>query len=87
VGDRTDVILDGGVRRGTDVVKALCLGAKACMIGRPWVYGLGVAGTRGVDEVLNVLEAEITTTLALLGVEDVAALGPNRLSRVQVRDV
>jgi isopentenyl diphosphate isomerase/L-lactate dehydrogenase-like FMN-dependent dehydrogenase len=79
VGDRMDVILDGGIRRGSDVVKALCLGAKACMIARPWVYGLATAGTRGVDEVLNVLEAEIATTLALLGVDDVAALGPDQL--------
>jgi L-lactate dehydrogenase (cytochrome) len=80
IGDRVDVVLDGGIRRGSDVVKALCLGAKACMIGRPWVYGLAAAGRAGVDEVLNVLESEIITTMALLGVTDVTSLGPANLS-------
>jgi isopentenyl diphosphate isomerase/L-lactate dehydrogenase-like FMN-dependent dehydrogenase len=80
VGDRVDVVLDGGIRRGSDVVKALCLGAKACTIGRPWVYGLAAAGRAGVDEVLAVLESEIATTMALLGVRDVKALGPANLA-------
>ncbi len=80
VGDRVDVVLDGGIRRGSDVVKALCLGAKACTIGRPWVYGLATAGRAGVEEVLSVLESEIATTMALLGVRDVKALGPANLA-------
>jgi L-lactate dehydrogenase (cytochrome) len=67
VGDRAEVILDGGVRRGTDVVKALALGAKACMIGRPMLYGLGAAGERGVERAVEILEKEIDRTLALLG--------------------
>ena len=80
VGDRVDVVLDGGIRRGSDVVKALCLGAKACTIGRPWVYGLAAAGRVGVDEVLTVLESEIATTMALLGVRDVKSLSTANLS-------
>jgi L-lactate dehydrogenase (cytochrome) len=67
VGDRAEVILDGGVRRGTDVVKALALGAKACMIGRPMLYGLGAAGEKGVERAVEILEKEIDRTLALLG--------------------
>jgi L-lactate dehydrogenase (cytochrome) len=80
IGDRVDVVLDGGIRRGSDVVKALCLGAKACTIGRPWVYGLAAAGRTGVDEVLTVLESEIATTMALLGVRDIKSLSTTNLS-------
>jgi L-lactate dehydrogenase (cytochrome) len=67
VGDRAEVILDGGVRRGTDVVKALALGARACMIGRPMLYGLGAAGQAGVERSIEILQNEIDRTLALLG--------------------
>lgn len=67
VGDRAEVILDGGVRRGTDVVKALSLGAKACMIGRPMLYGLGAAGQAGVERSIEILQKEIDRSLALLG--------------------
>ncbi|MBN9620470.1 MAG: alpha-hydroxy-acid oxidizing protein, partial [Actinobacteria bacterium] len=73
-GDRVDVILDGGVRRGSDIVKALCLGARVCTVGRAWVFGLGADGVRGVDAVLTVLEEEIANTLALIGVRDVRDL-------------
>jgi L-lactate dehydrogenase (cytochrome) len=67
VGNRAEVILDGGVRRGTDVVKALALGARACMIGRPMLYGLGASGEAGVDRSIEILQNEIDRTLALLG--------------------
>jgi L-lactate dehydrogenase (cytochrome) len=80
VDDRVDLILDGGVRRGSDIVKALCLGARACMVGRPWVYGLAVAGLPGVSGVLEILEEEIATTMALLGVRDVTQLGESQLA-------
>ena len=79
VGDRAEVILDGGVRRGTDVVKALALGADAVMIGRPYVYGLAVAGQRGVEHVLDILREEIEVALTLLGVRSVADLGPSHV--------
>jgi L-lactate dehydrogenase (cytochrome) len=67
VAGRCEVILDGGVRRGTDVLKALALGAKACMIGRPFLYGLAAAGGAGVARALELLRGEIDVNLALLG--------------------
>jgi len=67
VGGRAEVLLDGGVRRGTDVVKALSLGARACMIGRPYLYGLGAAGQAGVERAIGILRAEIDRAQALLG--------------------
>lgn len=67
VGDRLEVICDGGVRRGSDVVKAVALGARACMLGRPYLYGLGAAGERGVEWVLDFMEQGVRRTLALAG--------------------
>src|SRR6201999_3271614 len=67
VGDRAEVFLEGGVRRGTDVVKALALGARACFMGRPYLYGLAAGGQDGVSRVLTVLREEIDVALALLG--------------------
>lgn len=74
VGDRIEVILDGGVRRGTHVLKALALGAKACTIGRPYLYGLAAAGEAGVGRALEILSSEIKRGLALLGCADVQTL-------------
>ena len=67
VGDRTEVLLDGGVRRGADVVKAVALGARAVMMGRPYVYGLGAGGGTGALRVLQILRQEIDHVLALIG--------------------
>jgi L-lactate dehydrogenase (cytochrome) len=64
---RAEVILDGGIRRGTDVLKAMALGADACMIGRPYLYGLSVAGQQGVEHVLDIFRTEIERNLALIG--------------------
>jgi L-lactate dehydrogenase (cytochrome) len=74
VGNRAEVILDGGVRRGTDVVKALALGARACMIGRAYLYGLGAGGEQGVDRSLELLRNEIRRTMVLLGCPSLAEL-------------
>jgi L-lactate dehydrogenase (cytochrome) len=74
VNGRCEVLLDGGVRRGSDVVKALCLGAKAVLIGRAYAYGLGAAGGPGVARVIDILRADVTRTLKLLGCGSVAAL-------------
>jgi L-lactate dehydrogenase (cytochrome) len=68
VGHRVEILLDGGVRRGGDVVKVLALGARAVMIGRPYLYGLATGGQAGVEQVLAMLSAEIDRTLALVGV-------------------
>ena len=67
VGERAEVILDGGVRRGSDVIKALCLGASSCMIGRAWLYGLAAGGEAGVARSLDILIKEIDLAMALLG--------------------
>ena len=76
VGDRLDVIVDGGIRRGTDVLKALALGARAGMVGRPVIWGLAVDGASGVRAVLELLLAEFDVALALAGVPRASALSP-----------
>ena len=76
VGDDIEVTLDGGVRRGADVVTALCLGADAVFIGRPALYGATVAGAAGVKKVLDILATELATVLAQIGCSDVKDLGP-----------
>jgi L-lactate dehydrogenase (cytochrome) len=77
VGDRAEVLLDGGVRHGSDVAKALALGARAVLIGRPWLFGLAIAGQDGVALVLEILRQELDRTLALSGRASVDALGPD----------
>ena len=74
VGDQLEVVLDGGIRRGTDVLKALALGADAVLVGRPCLYGMAVAGERGVEHVLTILREEIARGLTLLGVRDIQDL-------------
>jgi L-lactate dehydrogenase (cytochrome) len=73
-GDRLEIIFDGGIRRGGDVVKALALGARACIIGRAFLYGLGAGGEAGVNRALEILLAEMDRTLALLGRPTIADL-------------
>ncbi len=67
VGDRLDVLVDGGIRRGTDVIKALALGARAVLVGRPLIWGLTVGGAEGAQRVLEILLAELDRALALVG--------------------
>jgi L-lactate dehydrogenase (cytochrome) len=67
VGGRTEIICDGGVRRGSDIVKAVAAGATACMAGRAYLYALGAAGERGVDRVLEWFHADVTRTMHLIG--------------------
>ncbi len=74
VGDRTEVLLDGGIRRGSDVVKALCLGARAVLIGRAYAYGLGAGGYAGVARAIEILRADQIRTMKLLGCASVADL-------------
>jgi isopentenyl diphosphate isomerase/L-lactate dehydrogenase-like FMN-dependent dehydrogenase len=80
VGTQVEVLMDGGVRRGSDVAKALALGARAVLIGRPWAYGLAAAGERGVVRVLDVLRGELDRTMRLLGVDDVRELGARHVA-------
>jgi isopentenyl diphosphate isomerase/L-lactate dehydrogenase-like FMN-dependent dehydrogenase len=74
VGDQIEVLLDGGIRRGSDIVKALCLGARAVMAGRAYAYGLGAAGGAGVARTIEILRADVIRTLKLLGCQSVAEL-------------
>jgi L-lactate dehydrogenase (cytochrome) len=74
VGGRTEIICDGGIRRGSDIVKAIAAGATAAMAGRAYLYGLAAAGEAGVDRVLDWFRADIIRTLTLLGAPDFASL-------------
>lgn len=76
VGGDVDVVLDGGIRRGSDVVKAVALGAKAVMIGRAYLWGLAANGQAGVENVLDILRGGIDSALLGIGHADVADLGP-----------
>lgn len=79
VGDRIEVLMDSGVRSGQDIAKALALGARVAMIGRPWVWALAARGERGVVEILDILTRELKVTLALLGEPRADRLGPDAL--------
>ena len=79
VGDRTEVWLDGGIRSGQDILKALAMGARGTMIGRSYVYGLGAMGQAGVTTALQVMQKELDITMALCGERDVKALGRHNL--------
>jgi isopentenyl diphosphate isomerase/L-lactate dehydrogenase-like FMN-dependent dehydrogenase len=81
VGDRAEVFVDGGVRRGSDVVKAVGLGARAVLIGRPYLYGLAVAGESGVTAVLELFRNEIDNNMALLGCASVADIDATVIRR------
>jgi L-lactate dehydrogenase (cytochrome) len=77
VGDRMEILLDGGVRRGSDVLRALALGAKAVLIGRPYVWGLALGGQDGASHMLELLRAELTSTMRLMGCPSVRELDPS----------
>ncbi len=79
VEDRVEVLMDGGVRRGTDVLKALCLGARAVSVGRPVLWGLAVGGRHGVAAVLRHLQEEIQVSMQILGARRLADVTPDRL--------
>lgn len=80
VGGRCEVLVDGGVRRGSDVIKAVCLGASAVLVGRAHLYGLGAGGERGVAHVVDLLRSGIERNMALLGVTSVDDLGPDHVA-------
>lgn len=83
VGDRTKIVFDSGIRGGADIFKALSLGADAVAIGRPHMYGLALAGRRGVQEVLENFVAELDLTLGLSGFNSPAELSPEALQRIR----
>jgi isopentenyl diphosphate isomerase/L-lactate dehydrogenase-like FMN-dependent dehydrogenase len=75
VAGRVEVLIDGGIRRGTDVVKALAYGAKAVAVGRPVLWGLAADGQRGVERVLDILRAEVDLAMGLCGCATVGEIG------------
>jgi len=79
VSGRIPVLLDGGIRRGSDVIKAIALGATACLIGRPQLWGLAVAGEAGVTHVLDIFRRELDRAMGLCGVTRIADIGPDLL--------
>jgi L-lactate dehydrogenase (cytochrome) len=82
VGDRVEVILDGGIRRGSHVLKALALGARACSAGRPYLYGLGAGGEAGAGQALKILKTEIERDMALLGCAKIGDIDESLVRRV-----
>ena len=74
------VLIDGGFRRGTDVLKAIALGAKLVFMGRPQLYGAAVAGSEGIAKVVDILRTEIDRDLALLGCKDLTEVTPDLIS-------
>jgi L-lactate dehydrogenase (cytochrome) len=79
VGDKIDVICDGGIRRGTHVLKALSVGAKACSGGRMYLYALAAAGQAGVERALGIMRTEIERDMKLMGCKSVQDLGRHNL--------
>lgn len=79
VGDRLEILCDGGVRRGSDIAKAVALGAKACMMGRAYLYGLAAGGEAGVDQVLGWFDESLRRTLALIGCADLRECDASRV--------
>jgi isopentenyl diphosphate isomerase/L-lactate dehydrogenase-like FMN-dependent dehydrogenase len=83
VNGRCEILMDGGVRRGSDIVKALCLGARAVLIGRAYAYGLAAAGQAGVARAIEILRADVDRTLRLLGCASVTELGGTYLEKAK----
>ena len=81
VGGRAEVLVDGGLRSGVDVFRALALGARGVMIGRPWAWALAGGGEQGVASLLEAWRRELQVTMALAGVTRVADIGPHHLDR------
>jgi len=80
VNGRAEVLMDGGVRRGSDIVKAICLGARAVLLGRAYAFGLAAAGRPGVTRALEILRDDVERTLRLLGCPSVSALNSSYLN-------
>ena len=81
VGGDVEVYMDGGVRSGLDVLKALALGAKACFVGRPWAWALGAGGQKAVEKMLDTVRAELAVAMILTGCTDVKTAGKVLLDR------
>jgi len=86
VNGRIEVLMDGGIRRGADIVKAICLGARAVLCGRAYAYGLAAAGQAGVARALEILREDLNRTLRLLGCPAISALDHSYIDRSAMRN-
>jgi len=86
VGAQTDVFVDGGVRSGVDVFRALALGARGVLIGRPWVWALAAAGEQGVRDLLTRWQRELLLAMTLAGVTTVADIGAHHLDHPHINE-
>jgi L-lactate dehydrogenase (cytochrome) len=80
IGGQKEILFDSGVRTGQDMFRALALGANACMIGRPFLYGLGAGGEAGVAKAIDILKRELDTTMVLTGIDDVKKIDRNAIA-------
>ncbi|AXK81327.1 alpha-hydroxy-acid oxidizing protein [Pseudolabrys taiwanensis] len=87
VGSKTEVMFDGGIRTGADIMRALALGARSCLIGRAYVYGLGAGGQAGVAKAIEILRKEFDVTMALCGVSRIEDIGPQVIAPREARDI
>lgn len=83
VGDTLEIFIDGGIRRGSDIIKALALGAKGVMIGRPYLYGLAADGEKGVSRALNILKNEMERVMRLIGCNSIKDLNPGYVKKIK----
>jgi L-lactate dehydrogenase (cytochrome) len=79
IGAEVEVMFDGGIRSGQDVLRALALGARSCLIGRPYIFGLGAGGEAGVSKAIDIIRAELEVSMALTGVTRIAEIGRHNL--------
>jgi L-lactate dehydrogenase (cytochrome) len=82
VKDQLEILIDGGITRGSDIIKAIALGADACMIGRAYLYGLAAGGEKGVDRALSILKDEMERVMALIGCNDINKLDASYIERL-----
>ena len=87
VGNDLELIVDGGVRRGNHIVKAIAAGADACSIGRPYLYGLSAGGQAGVEKCLSIFQSELERTMTLLGTKTISDIKPDHLSKLNAPNV
>jgi L-lactate dehydrogenase (cytochrome) len=80
VGSKLEIIFDGGIRSGQDVMRALALGAKCCMVGRAYVHGLGADGEAGVAKAIDIIRKELLTTMGLCGINTIAEIDDHVLA-------
>ncbi len=80
IGDKMEIMFDGGIRSGQDVMRALALGAKSCMIGRAYIYGLGAFGGPGVAKAIDIIRNELSTTMGLCGVNTIGEIDDHVLA-------